>query len=245
MSSANYSGIRARRYGRERVRREITVIRESDPDMPDETIVRAAPYEGARSNNQPLQEQIPIQVQYFGDQRAHAPPAPYYDDQQAHVPLGPQYGQMGPNHGMAAVPDVGAQTNGLAAGSEGPMTNPSLPVATDLDKMVHARDGELPSDYVSCPVVRSGDHGSYITFCVVVVALVVADVFACLREVANTALIFFGKAPQRCQKACRLIIDQRSCAVCRRTTVPCGTTHARTTSNWVDGCPRTNTDYLC
>ena len=123
---------------------------------------------------------------------------------------------MRPNHGMAAAPDAGAQINGLAAGSKGPMTNPSLPVATDLDKMVHARDGELPSDYVSCPVVRSDEHGSFRTFCVVVVALIVADVFACLRAVAKTTLTFFGRAPQRCQKACRLIIDQRTRTTCGR-----------------------------
>ena len=54
----------------------------------------------------------------------------------------------------------------------------------ELYELIHTRDGELPSDFVSSPVVRGAEHGSYVTYCVVVLALIVADVLACVRAVA-------------------------------------------------------------
>ena len=51
---SNYGGIRARRSGGERVRREITVIHEGDADvlnMLDEARVRAAPHRGTQPLN--------------------------------------------------------------------------------------------------------------------------------------------------------------------------------------------------
>ena len=52
--SSKYGGLRARRRGGARVRREITVIREGEADMldmRDEASVRTASYEGMRPTN--------------------------------------------------------------------------------------------------------------------------------------------------------------------------------------------------
>ena len=45
-------------------------------------------------------------------------------------------------------------------------------------------------------------------------ALVVADVLACLRAGTNAVFTIFGKAPERCQKACRLIINRQTRSTC-------------------------------
>ena len=96
--SANYSGIRARRGGRERVRREITVISEGDPDMldmPDEAIARSAPYESARPTSLPPQAHD--LGERLGDRRVYEPSPPCYEQEyesmsvpRAEAPVAPQ-----------------------------------------------------------------------------------------------------------------------------------------------------------
>ena len=92
---------------------------------------------------------------------------------------------------MAGAPEAGAPCN-------------------DLHQLVHAADEELPSDLVSCPVVRSDGNASCIMLSVVVLALVVANILACVLAVFNTVLIISRKAPRKCRKACRMVIDQRT-----------------------------------
>ena len=84
----------------------------------------------------------------------------------------------------------------------------------DLERIIHAPEGELPSDTVSSPVMRSTGNASHMTHCIVMLAATMADTLACVRAVVNTVLVTFGKAPDRCRKACRLIVCQRTRATC-------------------------------
>ena len=109
--------------------------------------------------------------------------------------------------------------------------NPSKP--NELERIIHAPEGELPSDTVSSPVMRSTGNASHMTYCVVLLALIIADTLACVRAVANTVLVAFGKAPDRCRKACRLIVCQRTRATCGN---PCCLPHDHG-SVWNHTCP--------
>ena len=53
---------------------------------------------------------------------------------------------------------------------------------------------------------------------VVMLALMLVDVVACFRSGLNTLATLCGKAPRRCQRACRLIVNQLPRTTCGR---PC------------------------
>ena len=132
----SYGGLRARRHGSERVRRKITVIHESEPDMsdmPDEASIRAL-HETLRPNDY----QVPEQYLTAGleDPRAHAQEVPSDD------PGMPRMGISGPQEVSHGDHFTASTDSSVANGNE-------------LHRLVHAPEGVLPSDLVSCPAARS------------------------------------------------------------------------------------------
>ena len=191
--SASYGGLRARRNGGERVRRRITVI-ESDPDMnnmPDDAV--RALHESLHPNDYDIPDQYLSMG--LGDPRAYAPEAPIQDPGVAHI-------------GIPVPPEEGHGENLHAS------TDRSVANGNELHRIVHAPEGVLPSDLVSCPAVRSQSGMCYATMGVVMLALLVADIIACIRVVLGTLCTICGKGPRKCQKACRLIVNQRMRTTC-------------------------------
>ena len=127
-----------------------------------------------------------------------------YEDPRAHAREAPHCGQPRPQ-------DVSRVQN--------PTTCADTSAATDNDlrKLAHAPAGVLPSDLVNTPT-RSDGSGNYATMMVVMLALVVIDIFACMRAGVNTLLIIGGRAPERCRKACLFITHRQTRTTCGR---PC------------------------
>ena len=164
--------------------------------MPEGAITRTYPYEETRPNIQNIQ-QVPAQILTAvpEDPRAHAREVPLYE-------------QSVPNMDTTWPQQVSRGNSQTVSADSSDAT------FSDLHKIVHAPEGVLPSDLVKHPTMRSDGSASYVTMLVVMLALMLADVVACFRSVFNAFATLCGKAPQRCQKACRLIVNQQLRTTC-------------------------------
>ena len=81
-------------------------------------------------------------------------------------------------------------------------TDSSVASGSDLQRIVNAPEGVLPSDLVPSPIVGS-QHSNYAIMCVVALALLIADIVACTRAAMSTVFTICGKGPQKCHRNCR------------------------------------------
>ena len=124
-------------------------------DHPEGVSTRTGPYDDSRPNPQNLQN---------------------YLDPSLRMPEVPLYEQQVPNTDTTTRPQQVSRRN-----FQGTSADSSAAVTGELHQLVHAPEGVLPSDMVKYPSVQSGDGASYTTLLVILLALVVADVVACLR----------------------------------------------------------------
>ena len=75
-------------------------------------------------------------------------------------------------------------------------TDKSVANGNELHRLVHAPEAALPLDLVGCPVARSHGGASSATMCVVLLALLVADISACLRAVVNTLFTIWERTTE-------------------------------------------------
>ena len=52
------------------------------------------------------------------------------------------------------------------------------------------------------------------TYCILMLALLIADVMACVRAAANTVLVVFGRSPEKCRRTCLLIMNRQTMSTC-------------------------------
>ena len=111
------------------------------------------------------------------------------------------------------------QDNHEQRGREG-ASHANIPnaIGSEFDRIIHAPEGVLPSDTVGYPDVGDRGSASSVAAFVIMIALWVVDMVACVRQILGTLCTIGGKGPPRCQKACRLIIDHRVKRTCGR---PC------------------------
>ena len=173
------------------------------PDMLDHAVLRAAPYEVPRPINQFAQEQ-----QCFRSEMETAELA----SEQSRIEQAWRASGLG---NIASGSGQGLQTasgpGNIASGSGQDL---GLRNEGDLIRIIHAPEGELPSDAVASPVMRSNGGASHMTYGILMLALMTVDIVACVSAFFSTALVIFGKAPERGRKACRLIINTRTRATC-------------------------------
>ena len=89
-------------------------------------------------------------------------------------------------------------------------TDSSVAKDGDLQRIVDAPEGVLPSDLVPNPVIRGQDGSSYATMSVVMMTLLVVDVIACARNIAGALGTICERGPAGCQKTSGLIVNSRT-----------------------------------
>ena len=95
-------------------------------------------------------------------------------------------------------------------------TDSSVANGADLQRIVNAPEGVLPSDLVPSPTMRGQDGSNYAAMGVVMLTLLVVDMIACARAIVGAVCTICGRGPARCQKTCRLIVNPRTRATCGR-----------------------------
>ena len=82
-------------------------------------------------------------------------------------------------------------------GREGaPHANIPDAIGNEFDRIIHAPEGVLPSDTLGYPAVRDRSSASCVAAFVIMIALWVVDMVACVRQILGTLCTIGGKARQ-------------------------------------------------